>query len=247
VVYEFSADPNAEYRPVLNFPNYAVGSDGTVWTAHGGWIKQMKVNSFNKKYNGCNLVCGSRRRRVCIHTLVLEAFVGQRPKGMSCRHLDGNGFNNRLDNLKWGTPLEQSGDQKRHGTNLIGSRQNKSKLSEVDIAAIKKMLIGNVPTKEIAFYFGVSSNTITRIASNKTWKHVKTAPVPLKDRAGQKGSDHYAAKISEDIAREIFARSRAGESGRSLAMEFDVSSQLVSNIIRGKAWKHATRQLQISA
>lgn len=34
--------------------------------------------------------------------LVLETFVGPKPKGMKCIHLDGDLENNRLDNLVWG-------------------------------------------------------------------------------------------------------------------------------------------------
>jgi HNH endonuclease len=38
-----------------------------------------------------------------VQTLVLEAFVGPQPKGMAVRHLNDNGFDNRLSNLKWDT------------------------------------------------------------------------------------------------------------------------------------------------
>ncbi len=36
-----------------------------------------------------------------VHRLVLEAFVGPRPKGCNANWLDGNRQNNRLDNLEW--------------------------------------------------------------------------------------------------------------------------------------------------
>lgn len=55
--------------------------------------------------------------RVCIHTLVCEAWYGPRPDGMVCRHLDGNPTNNTPDNLRWGTPKENSQDTLRHGRN----------------------------------------------------------------------------------------------------------------------------------
>lgn len=51
-----------------------------------------------------------------IHRLVLEAFVGPCPPGMLCRHLNGNPADNRLENLRWGTPSENSYDKGRHGT-----------------------------------------------------------------------------------------------------------------------------------
>lgn len=51
---------------------------------------------------------------VTVHRLVLEAFVGPRPDGMECRHLDGDPANNRLANLAWGSPVENASDRKRH-------------------------------------------------------------------------------------------------------------------------------------
>jgi hypothetical protein len=51
-----------------------------------------------------------------VHRLVLLAFVGPCPDGMECRHKDGDKRNNRLSNLMWVTPLENSADKYTHGT-----------------------------------------------------------------------------------------------------------------------------------
>ena len=51
-----------------------------------------------------------------VHRLVLEAFVGPRPEGMECRHLNGDPGNNIVENLCWGTHSENSLDKRRHGT-----------------------------------------------------------------------------------------------------------------------------------
>lgn len=50
------------------------------------------------------------------HRLVLLAFVGPCPSGHVVRHLDGDPGNNSLDNLAYGTYLDNSEDQRRHGT-----------------------------------------------------------------------------------------------------------------------------------
>ena len=65
---------------------------------------------------------GKRSKSHRVHRLVLEAFIGPCPKGMECRHLDGNGSNNRLENLKWGTIEENWEDKRRHGTAPIGEK-----------------------------------------------------------------------------------------------------------------------------
>lgn len=54
-------------------------------------------------------------RNHLVHHLVLDAFVGPRPAGTECRHLNGVPSDNRLVNLQWGTSSENSFDVVRHG------------------------------------------------------------------------------------------------------------------------------------
>lgn len=53
-----------------------------------------------------------------VHSLVAEAFIGQRPDGHEVRHLDGDAANNRWpDNIAYGTSSENGYDVVRHGRN----------------------------------------------------------------------------------------------------------------------------------
>lgn len=54
-------------------------------------------------------------RNALVHRLVLIAFVGPPPLGMHALHFDGDPANNRLSNLRWGTPTENSLDAVKHG------------------------------------------------------------------------------------------------------------------------------------
>lgn len=67
-------------------------------------------------YQQVSLFRDGSRRSFTVHHLVLTAFIGDRPDGMLCRHIDGNPANNVLDNLRWGTPSENMRDKRRHGT-----------------------------------------------------------------------------------------------------------------------------------
>ena len=52
-----------------------------------------------------------------VHRLVLTAFVGPCPTGMQCCHFpDRDPANNRLENLRWGTGVENMQDAREHGT-----------------------------------------------------------------------------------------------------------------------------------
>ena len=57
-----------------------------------------------------------------VHTLVLEAFVGPCPDGMMCRHLNGDGHDNRKSNLVWGTASENQRDRVVHGMHHYATR-----------------------------------------------------------------------------------------------------------------------------
>lgn len=50
-----------------------------------------------------------------IHRIVAEAFFGPAPDGMECRHLNGDGHDNRVANLAWGTHSENVQDTLAHG------------------------------------------------------------------------------------------------------------------------------------
>lgn len=57
------------------------------------------------------------RRRHAASDLVLAAFVGPRPSGLVARHLNDVRSDNRLANLTWGTPSQNSYDAVRNGRN----------------------------------------------------------------------------------------------------------------------------------
>jgi hypothetical protein len=57
-----------------------------------------------------------------VHTLVAEAFIGPRPDGREVRHINGDGRDNRAENLAWGTHSENELDKVRHGTHQQASK-----------------------------------------------------------------------------------------------------------------------------
>ena len=110
-------------------------------------------------------------RKEPIHRLVLEAFVGPRPKGMVTRHLDGNPQNNVPSNLAWGTQAENLADMALHGTKPLGERHGHAKLTNEQVCEIRR-LKGSMYQREIAGRYGVTQTMVGRILRGKAWTHL---------------------------------------------------------------------------
>ena len=62
-------------------------------------------------------LCKNRKQKKrFIHNLVMEAFIGEAPAGMQACHWNDDKEDNRLENLRWGTPTENMLDSVRNGS-----------------------------------------------------------------------------------------------------------------------------------
>ena len=84
-------------------------SNGQVRRYKGMLLSPGRQNDFGHVTVMLGRDGGSR----CVHELVLLAFVGPPRQGQECRHLDGDGGNNHLGNLCWGTKSENGKDVTR--------------------------------------------------------------------------------------------------------------------------------------
>lgn len=99
------------FRPI---PGY----EGRYWISDLGRVKSCRtvLKQTGPRYLMVTLCRDGQREVRPVHLLVLEVFRGPRPAGLVSRHLDGNAFNNRLDNLVYGTQSQNIHDAIKHGT-----------------------------------------------------------------------------------------------------------------------------------
>lgn len=168
-----------EWRSVPDWPAYEASSDGRIRRVHrsSGAVAGRELRPLLNKKTGYLSVClseRSRSKRIDIHRLVATAFHGRQP---SARHLvahnDGSRINNASANLRWATQTENLGDCHAHGTALIGSRNPATRISEIDVLAIRRMKATGIPRPVIAEGYGLHKRSAFRILAKSTWGHVQ--------------------------------------------------------------------------
>lgn len=104
-----------QWRDIADWP-YQVSDQGRVRNTRTGKVLSPEhTKSSLTGYHRVTLQVGPRRERFLVHVLMLEAFVGPRPPGMQACHLDDNGINNTLPNLRWDTQHGNVADLIRNG------------------------------------------------------------------------------------------------------------------------------------
>lgn len=108
-----------------------------------------------------------RHKKLRVHHAVLMAFGFRRPEGMECRHLDGNPANNNLNNLAWGTRLENARDKARHGTERHGEDKVGHRLTAEQVLAIRR---DPRASRKVGADYGVSHTAVLRIRRGERWR-----------------------------------------------------------------------------
>ena len=176
-------------RPIPGRPGYFARRDGSIWSTVWGRSRENASSTFEPRqlrpiisygtgYPFVWLKCPDGILRRClIHRLVLLAFRGDPPRGHVGRHLDGTRTNNRLSNLRWGTPTENSRDKARHGTSgrgqpaygRRGERHHNAKLTRADAQSILQRHLAGEMIGALAAEHGVCYMTIRNLVRRRTW------------------------------------------------------------------------------
>lgn len=144
-----------QWKPIPGHPGYHASTEGRIRGPRcimKPW--KRKKNPYGQPYFELELWNGGTFKRIFVHKLVLETFVGPRPEGRHCRHLNGNSLDNRWpENLCWGTARENSDDRIKHRPDYY--------LSEDEIAAT--LAKPHLTCRDIAIELGCSKSTISNV------------------------------------------------------------------------------------
>jgi hypothetical protein len=170
--------PIEEWKPVVGYEEaYEVSNRGRVrrsGRSTGATLgRLMKQNLFK---HGIHLYVGlcpyrqghqglrKNQKKIPVHMIVAEAFLGPRPPGMHINHIDGNGLNNWAENLEYCTPTRNV-----HHALLTGL--TKHNLTPEMVRAIRA-LPAELTHREIARRYGIHESQISRLRRGLVWTFV---------------------------------------------------------------------------
>jgi len=169
---------------------YEVSDDGKVRSAINGRFKGSKPGRIlnqvldNKGYLRVNLYFNAKGRPTRVHGIVAEAFLGERPEGMTVNHIDGNKTNNHVENLEYVSNKENV----RHAHRVIQTR------SSIEVHG-ERLCIPEAVEK-----YGNPDLNISTVESRiymLGWNPEDAIKVPSMGRGGDRRSAKYANQFKK--------------------------------------------------
>ena len=153
-------------KEIPNFPGYFATLEGKIWSnkRRKGFLKPLPDSG---GYYMVGLYKKGKRFYRLIHQLILETFVGPKPKNYEGCHYDGDRINNELKNLRWDTKSNNQKDAVKHGTNGLKI------LNKLQVRIIRHLLkFKTLTQKEIGSVFNVKPAHISNIKYNRKWRGI---------------------------------------------------------------------------
>ena len=179
-----------KWKTIDNYELYDVSNLGRIrsWNNNSGngtgrriAPRVLRLGVCPGGYPQVSLCVSGTTKKLSVHRLVLEAFVGPCPAGMECCHNDGSRANNHLGNLRWDTRSANRQDAITHGTWVApkadnrGEANGQAKLTKADVIRIRAIYAtGKITQRELGKQFGVGQSQVSCIVNGQKWAHIQS-------------------------------------------------------------------------
>ncbi len=197
----------------------AINPDTMCWE----WLKARTGSGYGALW--------SAGKMLLAHRTAFEAFGGKitTKKRFVLHSCDNPGCANP-GHLRAGTPKQNMEDRKsRYRCNMpAGEQHSRAKLTDDEVVEILRLCgAGELTQFEIASIFNVSNCTVSMIARNKIWRHIKRDRVP---------AAHLSRKLTWEKVTEIRKALQSGASSADLARQHGVTETNINYIKTNKTW-----------
>lgn len=150
------------WAAIPEFPTYRAHSSGRVRHERSRFDRKPSDNGGALTVSLHDAATGRMTSRN-LGVLILSAFVGPRPDGATCSHLNGDYTDNAIANLAWESQQENCARKPAHGTHGV-------KLNE---DAVRAILASTLSYRAIAAKYGVAYSNVGAIKRREIWRHVE--------------------------------------------------------------------------
>jgi hypothetical protein len=168
------------WKGIPGWPEYEVSDAGRVrrvGMAVGARAGRVLKPWITLGYPYVSLWRGNKKTTTPVHRLVALAFLPAPEVGQyQVAHGNGVRHDNRPENLRWATPVDNASDRDAQGTGAKGERNPGAKITEGDVRRIRTSRAAGVMVKDIAARYGLSPGYIWSIVHRKRWAHLELDP-----------------------------------------------------------------------
>lgn len=135
-----------------------------------GKIKEQTSNKDGyKKVTLCARGLGETK---LVHRIVAEAFLPNKYNLPLVLHRDDVPYNNRVDNLKWGTQQDNMDDMVSKGRQIRGEDHPGTSVTDLDVLFIRYWCNTGYGDRAVSEVFNIGRKAVNRIKLRRTWRHV---------------------------------------------------------------------------
>jgi len=182
-------------------------------------------------YLRCKVWDGEKNRGIYVHRAVALVFVDNPEDKPIVNHKNSVRHDNRIENLEWVTPKENSEHGVASGNFPKGESAFASKYSEEEVRYVCTLLQERLSSAKISRITGIPISTINGIRIGHSWGHISC----------EYDFKPHKPKLTEDVAREIKKLLSQGFNYNEIVQRLEhprVNRHTVGNIALGKTFKH---------
>ena len=222
-------------------PDYWVSNKERVWSNY----KQIfrKSGPTKKGYRDFSLKCNGHRIHKTLHKAMAEAFIPNPNNDPEVRHLDDDGTNGELENLAWGTQLDNVHDCIHNGHFHYLSKEDIEKANEkrrTPIVAIrlsdgKKYYFNS--QQEASRELNINQSSINGVIlgkRNSAGGYFFSKQETFDDSFDHRGYAYQRRGMAVRATYLATGETRIYDKPRHAAIDLNMSEASVSNVLRGK-------------
>jgi len=171
---------NEIWKPIPGYEDkYEISNLGRVRNKKSGLFRQFQIKKRGKGYYCFNVYNEKDKKNetLMVHRIVAKVFIDNPHNKPHVNHIDGNSFNNCVNNLEWVTPKENVLHSFKQKNKTYKQQLGARKLTKEQILEIRKILSKRNPfdkkhnptNKEIGSMFGVDAGVISNIYNGKSY------------------------------------------------------------------------------